>query len=68
MRSQRLDLRLLVDAEHEGVVRRRHVQPDNIADLLTNCGSFDREKVSVRSGRRPNALQTRRTALGETPA
>jgi hypothetical protein len=31
---ERLDLALLVDAQHEGAVGRRHVEPDDVAHLV----------------------------------
>ena len=35
---QRLDLRLLVDAEHDGATRRVQVQADNVGDFLGERG------------------------------
>ena len=35
---ERLDLALLVDREHEGVVRRVEIEPDDVLDLLGEIG------------------------------
>ena len=35
---QRLDLRLLIDRQHQGMLGRVHVQPDHVLDLLDELG------------------------------
>jgi hypothetical protein len=47
---QRLDLRLLIDAEDECAIGRRHVQADDVAHFLDKKGSFDSVKAAVRCG------------------
>ena len=50
---ERLDLRLLVDAKHDGMGRRRNIKPDHIADLGDEVwiggelGSFPAGAVAV---------------------
>jgi hypothetical protein len=36
---ERLNLRLLIDAQHQGTLRRGHVEPDDVADL------FDEQRI-----------------------
>ncbi len=47
---ERLDLRFLVDAEHDGVVRRIETEPDDVLDLSTNSGSVESLKLFERCG------------------
>jgi hypothetical protein len=64
---QRLDLRLLVDAQHQGVLGRGQIEPDDIAPLSINSGSADNLKVSMRCGCKPKARQIRPTLKVERP-
>jgi hypothetical protein len=53
---QRLDLRLLVDAEHDGLVRWVQIQPDHIADLGLQLGvGGERERLDT-PGQQPPLL------------
>jgi hypothetical protein len=65
---RRLDLRLLVHAQHQGTLRRGQAEVDHIATLSTNAGSEDSLKVSARCGRRPKARQIRNTVVWLMPA
>ena len=59
---QRLNLTLLVYAQHHGFFGRIHVQPDDVRQLFsTNAGSVDSLNVVARCGWSPCASQTRCT-------
>ena len=58
---QRLDLRLLVHAQHQRPLRWVQVQPDDVTDLVDDLGSLYSLKVSVSCGLRRNAFQIRTT-------
>jgi len=66
--SERVDLRLLVGAQHQSPVPRVEIESHNIAHLLTSCGSLESLKVSLRCGRNPKARQMRLTAIRLIPA
>ena len=56
---ERLHLALLVEAQHQGMIGRAHIETDNVAHLSMNSGSVDSLKVSVRCGCSPKARQMR---------
>ena len=58
----RLDLGLLIDAEHRRMRRGIQIQADNIADS-TSSGSFDSLNVSLRCGCGLNVWQMRLMAM-----
>jgi hypothetical protein len=64
---QRLDLGLLIDAQHDGTLRRIEIQPDDIADLVDEQRSFDSFQLSWRCGCSPNARQILTTAVWLSP-
>lgn len=74
---QRLDLALLIAAQHQRMLGRRHVQADDVFELFdkltmsssfsTNFGSRETLNVSTRCGLRPWACQIRSTLLSLTP-
>ena len=64
---QRLDLRFLVDAEHQRVVRRVEIEADDVAHLVDKQGSADSLKVSLRCGWSENARQMRCTVEIDKP-
>src|SRR5271167_3155010 len=72
---ERLDLALLVDAEHHRLVRRAQVEADDILDPVqargrlfsTNRLSFDSLKPRTRCGLSPCAFQIRRTLVWLRP-
>ena len=64
---ERLDLRFLVHAQHQGSVRRVHVEPDNVAHLVDKqwiCRELERFRaMRLKRKRSPNARDRR---LGQT--
>ncbi len=64
---QRLDLRLLVAAEHDRLLRRVEVDADHVADLLHEQRSVDSFQVSTRCGLSPNARHIRDTVDCDNP-
>jgi hypothetical protein len=62
-----LNQALLVDAQHQGFVRRVEVEADDILHLSTNCLSFDNLKPRVRCGFSPCAFQIRCTLVWPRP-
>ena len=61
---ERLNLRLLIDAEDGGVRGWMQIQPYDIAGIFsTNSGSFDNLNVSVRCGFNPKVCQIRLMAI-----
>jgi hypothetical protein len=56
---QGLDLRLLVDAEDDGVGGRIDIEAVDVADLAANLGSLDSLKVLMRCGAKPWVRQMR---------
>ena len=56
---QRLNLTLLVDAQHHGLGRRIQYSPTISRTFSTNSGSVESLKVSCRCGCRPNVRQMR---------
>ncbi len=56
---QRLDLRLLINAQHQRAVGRAQVEADDVAHFPTNSGSVESLKVSLRCGCSPKARQMR---------
>ena len=64
---ERLDLRLFVDREHDGMGRRVDVEPDHIAQFATKSGSFESLNCRTRCGRSPCARQMRCTELTLMP-
>ena len=60
---ERLDLRLLIDAEHRRMRRGIQIEADDIADFSTSSGSFDSLNVSLRCGCNPNVRQMRLVAM-----
>lgn len=65
--DQRLDLGLFVNAQHHRRVGWVQIQPDDIADLVDNCGSVDNLKSSIRCGFNPNVRQIRDIAVWFKP-
>ena len=63
---ERLDLALLVDAEHQRAVRRREMQALS-RTLSTKCGSLESLNVSERCGCKPKAPQMRQIVVCERP-
>ena len=55
---QRLDLGLLVHAEHDRVLRWRQVQPDDVDDLGFQLGSVENLNVSALQGLTPYSFHT----------
>jgi hypothetical protein len=64
---QRLDLRLFVDADNDGLVRRVEVKPDDIADLGFQFRSVENVNVSRRHGCSFHSRQIRATCPKEIP-
>ena len=64
---ERLDLALLVDAQHQRLVRRVEVEADDVLTFSTNCWSFDSLKVFTRCGLSPCAFQMRCTLVWLSP-
>jgi len=64
---QRLNLGLLVNAEHDRVGRRIDIQTDDVAHFSANFGSFESLKVRMRCGARPWARQMRCTEVRLIP-
>jgi len=62
-----LNLRFLVDAQHQGAVGWVEVEPDDVAHLVDERGSVDSLKVSTRCGCKPKARQMRPTLEVEMP-
>jgi len=60
---ERLDLRLLVDAEHERFVGGLRYRPTISRTFSMNSGSFESLNVSVRCGCNAKARHTRLTAV-----
>ena len=58
---ERLNLRLLINAQDQRLVRRIQLQTDDIAHLSMNSGSLESLKPSTRCGWRPKARQIRPT-------
>jgi hypothetical protein len=54
---ERLDLALLVDAEHERVVGRVEVEPAMSRTFSTNSGSVESVKLFVRCGCTPKSAK-----------
>jgi hypothetical protein len=65
---QSLDLRLLVHAQDQSVIRRSQVGTDDVADLVDERRSADSFHVCTAWGLRPNARQIRETADWDIPA
>jgi len=65
---QRLHLTLLVHTQQDRMIRRIHIQPNNVPHLSTNCGSLENLKFSTRCGCSPKACQIRTIAVCESPA
>ena len=65
---QGLNLALLVDAQHDRVLRRVEVQPTTSTSFSANCGSLESLKVLTRCGCRPLAFHTRCTIDGDVPS
>ena len=64
---QRLDLRLLIDAQDKGFVWRTQIEPDNVSDFL-NEQRIGRQLERLRAMRlNPKARQIRQTALWLRP-
>ena len=59
---QRLDLGLLIDAEHDGVLRGVEVEADDVGDLGDQFGSVENLNVSDRHGCTPYSRQALATA------
>jgi hypothetical protein len=59
---QRLDLALLVDADHDRVLWRVEIQTDDIADLRFQLRVVENLNVSTRCGCRPQSRQIRATS------
>ena len=64
---QRLDLGLLVDAQHHRTLGRVQVHTDDVAYVSTNCGSRDSLRVTHRCGFKANARQIRPTVAELRP-
>ena len=64
---ERLDLRLLVDAKHQGPVGRIEVETDDVADLLHEQRIGRQLNVSERCGCSEKALQMRCTVVTDRP-
>ena len=60
---ERLNLRLLIDAEDRRVRGRIQIQPDDVPHFLDSSGSFDSLNVSLRCGCNPNVCQMRLMAI-----
>ena len=65
---ERLDLRLLVDREHQRVVGRVEVEPDDVDDVLGELRIPTAREGLSRCGLRSAACQTCRTCHCVTPA
>ena len=65
---ERLDLGLLVHAQHDRALRRGEIQADDVADLVDEQRVLGQLPASpTRCGCRPNARQIRETAVCESP-
>src|SRR5579885_484621 len=64
---QGLDLALFVHAKHHGVIRRIHVEANDVTHLLHKLGSLENLRFSTRCGCRPKACQMRTTAVCDSP-
>ena len=60
-------MRVLINAQHDGVLGRREVEADDIAHLGDEAAIGDSLKVSSRCGCRPKARQIRCTLEVESP-
>lgn len=65
---QGLDLGLLLDAEHDGVLRRVQVEPTTSTTLASSSGSVEKRNPSDRQGWMPYSRQTRATVALPMPS
>ena len=64
---ERLNLRFLVDRQHQAVRRRIEIEPDHVAQFGGKTGSCDSLNRRTRCGCRPCAAQIRCTERSEMP-
>ena len=64
---QSLDLRLIIDAQHQRAIRRVEIEPTMSRTFSTNSGSLDSLNVSLRCGCSENARQMRCTVETDRP-